>query len=143
MKFILIWIIVLASNFNCFSQDSLSFNISSLIVFDTPYIFHGGDIEQEEETNLLDFSISLSVEDTLTPSNIVIKLGSQEGLGDYYQVTIPFNDTDNPNNEYVYVRNEYNLMIGLEKVNGSSSYFCEIYIEDLNGLKSNTLLFSK
>ena len=112
-------------------------------MFDTPYIFHGGDIEQEEETNLLDFSISLSVEDTLTPSNIVIKLGSQEGLGDYYQVTIPFNDTDNPNNEYVYVRNEYNLMIGLEKVNGSSSYFCEIYIEDLNGLKSNTLLFSK
>ena len=143
MRFILVSIILLAINFNCFSQDSLNLHISNLIVFDSPYEFHGGDIEQEEETNLLDYSISLSVEDTLAPSNIVIKLGSQQGLGDYSQLTIPFINVDNPNNDYIYVRDEYNLMIGLEKIIGSSSYFCEVYIEDLNGIKSNTLLFSK
>ena len=87
-----------------------------------------------DSSTQINYEVSVNLSDTLHVNKIHVKLGTTEGGNDIGEHTYTYDDLSD--STYTYSREEYALLLGVGQHGYQPNIYCEVYVEDSNGLIS-------
>ncbi len=93
--------------------------------------------------NILQGTVFIKLQDTLSLAKIHVKLGTTQGGSDLFSKDFLYDDSGNFTDGTSYSRNGLNILLGIGQFTGLNSYYAEVKLEDTSQNLSDPVYYNQ